>query len=205
MEHCLALAARSRRDAILHAIAEHDNGWAEEDAAPSVDPAAGTIVDFMSAPLKVRHAVWSRGVARLARQPWVAALVAQHAVTVYDRFRDQVEWHPFFVEMEAARDALLRSAGMPLGDLIADYAFVRLADLISLTFCTGWTDEQRFSDWTIRPTGTGVRVSPDAFGGKLIPIEITVKEIPDRPLRSDAELRSALSAATLVRLQGEAS
>ena len=105
--------------------------------------------------------------------------------------------------MEAARDAMVGRAGMPLGDLIADYAFVRLADLISLTFCTGWTDEQRFSDWTIRPTGTGVRVSPDAFGGKLIPIEITAKEIPDQPFRSDAELRSALSAAKLARLQGE--
>ena len=207
MEHCVPLAARPRRDAILHAIAEHDNGWAEEDASPSVDPASGTIVDFVSAPLKVRHAVWPRGVARLAQDPWAAALVAQHALTVYDRFRNQPEWNPFFVQMEEMRDAMLRRAEMPLGlgDLIADYAFVRFADLISLTFCTGWTDEQRFNNWTVRPFGTGVHVSPDAFGGKLIPMEITAKEIPDQPFRSDAELRSALSGAKMVRLQGEAS
>src|SRR3954465_12508037 len=104
MEHCVPLAARPRRDAILHAIAEHDNGWAEEDAAPSVNPADGTIVDFISAPPSVRHGVWSRGVGRLAHGPWVAALVAQHAITVYDRFRDQAEWRRFFVEMEATRD-----------------------------------------------------------------------------------------------------
>jgi hypothetical protein len=205
MEHCVPLAARPRRDAILHAIAEHDNGWTEEDSAPSVDPAAGTIVDFVSAPLNVRHRVWVQGVARLAQDPWVAALVAQHAVTVYDRFRDQIEWTAFFAEMEAARDALLRRDRRPFGDLLADYAFVRLADLISLTFCTGWTDEQRFNDWTVRPFGTGVRVSPDAFGGKLIPMEITAKEIPDQPFRSDAELHSALSRAKIVTLQGEAS
>lgn len=206
MEHCVPLAARPRRDAILHAIAEHDNGWAEEDASPSVDPTAGTIVDFVSAPLTVRHAVWPRGVARLARDPWVAALVAQHALTVYDRFRDQLEWSPFFVQMEAMRDAMLRRAEMPLGlgDLIDDYAFVRLADLISLTFCTGWTDEQRFNNWTVRPFGTDVRVSPSAFGGKLIPMEITAKEILDQPLRSNAELLSALSGAKIVTLQGEA-
>ena len=36
MEHCVPLAAWPRRDAILHAIHEHDNGWAEEDAAPTV-------------------------------------------------------------------------------------------------------------------------------------------------------------------------
>lgn len=204
MEHCAPLEARPRRDAILHAIAEHDNGWAEEDASPSVDPAVGTVVDFVSAPLTVRHAVWSRGVARLAQDPWVAALVAQHALTVYDRYRDQLEWNPFFVQMEAMRDAMLRRGGMPLGGLISDYAFVRLADLMSLTFCTGWTDEQRFNNWTVRPFGTGVRVSPDAFGGKLISMEITAKEIPDQPLRSDAELRSALSGAKIVKLQGEA-
>ena len=204
MEHCVPLATRPRRDAILHAIAEHDNGWTEEDAAPSVDPAAGTIVDFVSAPLKVRHAVWPRGVARLAQDPCAAALVAQHALTVYDRFRNQPEWNPFFVQMEATRDAMVRRAGMPLGDLIADYTFVRLADLISLTFCTGWTDAQRFNNWTVRPLGTGVRVSPDAFGGKLIPMEITAKEIPDQPFRSDAELRSALHGAKMVKLQGEA-
>jgi hypothetical protein len=204
MEHCLPLASRPRRDAILHAIAEHDNGWAEEDASPSVDATAGTIVDFMSAPLMVRHEVWSRGVRRLAQDPWVAALVAQHALTVYDGSRDQLEWKPFFVQMEATRDAMLRRARMPLGDLIDDYAFVRLADLISLTFCTGWTDEQRFNNWTVRPSGTDVRVGPDAFGGKLIPMEITAKEIPDQPFRSDSELRRALSGAKIVKLQGEA-
>jgi len=85
MEHCVPLAARRRRDAILHAIAEHDNGWAEEDAAPTVNPTTGTVVDFVSAPLSVRHAVWPRGIARLADDPWAAALVAQHALTVYDR------------------------------------------------------------------------------------------------------------------------
>ena len=93
---------------------------------------------------------------------------------------------------------------MPLGNLLADYAFVRLADLISLTFCTGWTDEQRFGDWTVRPHGTGIRVTPDAFGGKVIPMEITANEIPDQPFRSDAELRIALSGAKTVKLQGDA-
>ena len=70
MEHCVPLASRPRRDAILHAIAEHDNGWAEGDAAPSVNPATGQIFDFISAPIAVRQGVWPRGVARLAGDPW---------------------------------------------------------------------------------------------------------------------------------------
>jgi uncharacterized protein DUF3891 len=203
MEHCVPLAARPRRAAILRAIAEHDNGWAEEDAAPCVDSAAGTILDFVAAPLSVRHAVWPRGVARLADDPWVAALVAQHALTVYDRFRSQVEWNSFFVQMEATRDRLLAKAGLPFDDLRVDYTYVRLADLISLTFCTGWTDEQRFENWTVRPSGPRVSVSPRAFGVKTIPIEIAAKDIPDQPFRSNAALRSALSGAKIVTLRGE--
>src|SRR5687767_12707848 len=177
MEHCAPLAAHPRRDAILHAIGEHDNGWTEEDEAPTVNPMTGAVVDFVSAPLSMRHAVWPRGVARLADNPWAAALVAQHALTVYDRFRSEREWAPFFTRMEAARDAMLTASGMPLNTLEADYPFVRLADLISLTFCTGWTDEQRFADWTVHRSGTRVVVAPDAFGGATVPISIEAKEI----------------------------
>jgi hypothetical protein len=204
MDHSVALAARPRRDAILHAIAEHDNGWAEEDAAPTVNPETGGVVDFVSAPLSVRHGVWPRAIARLA-DPWAAALVAQHAITVYDRFRSAAEWTSFFANMEAARDALLRANGMPLDDLAADYPFVRLGDLISLTFCTGWTDAQRFGDWTVTLASTGVVVTPDPFGGVTIPIEINARVVRNQPFRSDAELRDALSAAKTTVLRGEVS
>ena len=203
MEHCVPLAAWPRRDAILHAIHEHDNGWAEEDAAPTVNPVTGNIVDFVTAPLSVRHAVWPRGIARLADDPWAAALVAQHVLTVYDRFRSEAEWTSFFAEMEAARSAMLRASGMALGALAADYPFVRLADLISLTFCTGWTDEQRFADWTVQLSGTRVIVTPDVFGGATIPIEINARDIRNRPFRSDADLRDALSEADTTTLRGE--
>jgi Protein of unknown function (DUF3891) len=203
MEHCVALAARPRRDAILHAIAEHDNGWTEEDAAPTVNPVTGRVTDFVSAALHVRHSVWPRAIARLADDPWAAALVAQHAIAVYDRFRPEAEWQPFFTEMESARSEMLLASGLPLEDLAADYPFVRLADLISLTFCVGWTDEQRFGDWTIQLSGTRVVVTPDAFGGVTIPIQITSTVIRDQPFRSDAALCEALSVAATTTLLGE--
>jgi hypothetical protein len=203
MQYCVPLAARPRRDSILLAIAEHDNGWAEEDAAPIVHPVTGGVVDFINAPMNVRHAVWPRSVARLADDPWAAALVAQHAVSVYDRFRADAAWHSFFIEMEATRDALLGAIVMPLEKLIADYAFVRLADLISLTFCLGSTDEQRFGEWIIRGSGTRVVVTPDPFDGATIPIEITAREIPNKPYQSDEELRDAVTHADIVTLCGE--
>ena len=202
MEHCVPLAARARRDTILHAIAEHDNGWTEEDAAPSVNIATGQVFDFVTAPAGVRQAVWPRGVARVAADPWAAALVAQHAITVYDRFSSDSEWSSFFAEMEAARDAMLRKSGLPLDELLPDYAFVRLADLISLTFCTGWTDPQRFGEWTVQRFDTRVVVTPDAFGRVEVPIEISAREIRNQPFRSDEELRDVLREANVIRLQG---
>ena len=203
MEHSVALTGRPRRDSILHAIGEHDNGWADADASPTVDPESGNVTDFVSAPLSVRHSVWPRGIARLADDPWTAALVAQHVLTVYDRYRSDNEWTAFFAEMEAARARMLGAAAMPLADLEDDYVFVRLGDLISLTFCTGWTDVQRFGASRIQLSGWRVVVTPDPFGGTIIPFEIAARAVRNPPYRSDADLRDACREATLVTLRGE--
>lgn len=203
MAHCVPLAARSRRDAILHAIAEHDNGWAEPDAAPTVNADTGTIADFVNAPVAVRHAVWPRGVERLADDPWAAALVAHHAISVYDRYRPDPGWHAFFAGLEAARDAWLRASGRSLDDLAGDYAFVRLGDLVSLAFCTGWTDEHRVGEWTVRLGGPTVTVTPDPFGGVTIPFSIDARELPDRRFTSDEDLRVAIRDARTITLRGE--
>jgi hypothetical protein len=202
MERCAALAGHARREAILHAINEHDNGWTEEDAAPIVNPATGQIADFIGVPIEVRHRVWPRGVGRLA-DPWAAALVAHHAVTVYDRFRTDPQWTSFFAEMEAARDARLRESSRSLDQLLRDYPFVRLGDLVSLAFCTGSTGEQRFGPWTVKLTGSLVTVTPAAFGGAVIDFEIVAREIPHRSFASDLELRTALYHALARRLRGQ--
>jgi hypothetical protein len=60
MERCTTLASRPRPETILQATGEHDAGWAQEDAAPTVKPQTGTVVDFVSVPIRVRHAVWPR-------------------------------------------------------------------------------------------------------------------------------------------------
>jgi hypothetical protein len=201
MEHCVPLATRPRRDVILHAIEEHDNGWAEEDAAPRVNAATGDVVDFVNAPADVRQSVWSRGVSRLVDDPWAAALVAQHAIVIYDRFHTDPAWAPFFADMTAARDAMVRAAGQPPEQLLSDYEFVRLADLTSLAFCTGWPGEQRFGQWSVRLDGARV-LTPHIFGGVEIPIAIAAREIPKRPFRSDADLRSSLREAPTTTVHG---
>jgi Protein of unknown function (DUF3891) len=201
MERCVPLATHPRRDVIFYAIQEHDNGWSEEDASPTVNPSTGEIVDFVNAPAEVRQRVWTRGVARLADTPWAAALVAQHAIVIYDRFHSDAAWAPFFDAMRSERDAMIRAAGGAMNDLSTDYEFVRLADLTSLTFCTGWTGAQRFGDWVVQLSGMRV-LTPDVFGGAEIPIEIAATEIENRRFRSDDELRDALGRSTSIVLHG---
>ena len=171
-----------------------------------VESTTGAIADFVHIAVEVRHRVWPRGVDRLAGNPWAAALVAQHAITIYDRFRDDAVWTPFFAEMESLRTRYVAAAALTLSDLLADYPFVRLGDLISLSFCTGWTNDQRYADWSVHTEGSRVivrtAVAPGFFGSSSIPIEIRARELPARTFASDADLRSALSTASGITLTG---
>jgi hypothetical protein len=194
-----------RRDAILLAIAEHDNGWQEVDAAPVVDEQTGRIHDFVSAPDPIKRAIWPRGVERLADTPYAAALVAHHAVHVYRHKRDDSEWTPFFSEMEALRGRYLAIARLQMKDLLADYPFVRIGDLASLTFCNRWA-EQKVDDvsYAIRYDGTRLTITPDPFDGRQIAIEVGARELPKRPFGSSSEAKAAFESAREVTVAGTA-
>lgn len=202
MSRCTDLVNHSRRGSILLAITEHDNGWVEEDAAPKVDAGSGEIVDFVRASADIKHAVWPRAVRHLSMEPWSAALVAQHALTVYDRFRSEEAWADFFTTMEQLRDAMLREDGGRMEDLEADYVFIRLGDLISLCFCTGWPEEQQYDRWRVQRSGPDVIVAPDLFGGERIPFEVPARALTARPYRSGQELASALRSSEPTTLTG---
>ena len=203
MQHCLALRSHPRRDAILHAVARHDVGWAVEDAAPRVDSETGEVLDFIHAPTAVRQGVWPRAIGLLeTSDPYAAALVAQHAITVYDRLRSADDWQPFFLDIERRRDALVERCAVPIEQIIGDYTFVRLGDLISLTFCTDHMELSQFGEWRVRRATDVVVVEPDIFGGTTVPVAITGRELSRRTFSSDAELNEALSSAEERTLRG---
>ena len=190
-----------RRASILHAIEEHDNGWREADEAPTVDPGTGRIHDFMTAPVSVRQGVWPRGIARLADDPWAAALVAQHALTVYDRYTSDLEWGAFFRDLAVIRDEMIARTSLTLDQLKRDYDFVRIGDLISLIFCNQWRQES-YGAWTFRGDGDRVTITPDAFNGREVPIAVAACVIADRRYGSESELAAALRAGLAQTLTG---
>lgn len=197
-----SLAEADRREAILHAVAAHDDGWREPDAAPTCDPATGAIRDFVGVPTAVKQAVWPRALAGLADAPWTAALVAHHALSVYDRFRPDPEWAAFFAGMEAARDRLVVASGLPIEALVRDYVYVRLGDLASLAFCNAWTEPQVLGPWTMRLLDTcHLLVEPNPFVHD-VPIAVDARVLPLTRWPDDAQLQAAWHDAPTVTLTG---
>jgi hypothetical protein len=194
------LPAHPRRESILLAVREHDNGWSEVDASPLLDPSSGHPFDFMNAPAAVRRGIWPRGVERLSRDPWAAALVAQHAIHVYRRYGADTEWDPFFAEMEALRHRYLRAAAPLTLDHLGDYFFVRMGDLLSLTFCNAWSEGPEQPGYTILMQGGRVTVTPDPFAGTELHLSIDARELPAHRFESGSELARVFAASPSVTL-----
>lgn len=196
------LPGAARREAILTAAREHDDGWREEDAELHVAE-DGTPQDFMTVPAGVKRRIWPRAVTRLARRsPYVAALVAQHALTIYAQQAGEA-WAAFSTAMRRLRDAHLPD-DLPDREFAADYAFVRTGDLLSLMFCNGWAEPQEHAGYRAILRGITLQITPDPFGGRAIPLHVDARAIPARPYRSREDLQEAFAAAPLVRLDGVA-
>ena len=198
------LLGSSRREIILFATRHHDDGWLEVDAAPLVS-AAGELLDFVDAPEPVRLGIWPRAVDRLKTRPYVAALVAQHALQIYEAYRARGHARAFLAEMEALRERYLANAApRSLTDLMEDYFFVRMGDTLSLTFCNGWTDPLRQAHFEIQLIGSRLTVAPDPFEGREIPFDVPMRRLRKQPFTPD-EASAAFVNAPFETLTGVAS
>lgn len=200
------LLQNNRRELILHAIERHDNGWQEVDDRPLLD-ADGCVLDFISAPAEVKRGVWPRGVDRLSAMPYTAALVAQHGLHIYRRHRQDSSWADFFTKMTELRDRYADQSSVPLEALVHDYFFVRIGDLVSLTFCNGWTEAQTDdsgSGYRMQLRGNVLTISPDPLAGREIRLDISARELPNRTFRSTREAERAFSEAPRVTVAGVA-
>ncbi len=105
--------------------------------------------------------------------------------------------------MEAARDGHVRRASLSLDELQRDYLFVRAGDLISLTFCNAWREEQTVDGrYRIRMEGDELLVTPDPFAARIIPLEVAGAEVPMAPFSTATGAQETFRGARRVRLQG---
>lgn len=202
-----------RRDDLLFAVREHDNGWREADAAPRWNAAAGRPHDFRSVPDEVWLEVWRRGVERFAAErPYAALLVTLHGLALAAAYGEPADGATaeLSAELEERADELAEAAGMERSQAAADYPFLGFADLASLAVCGRWIDP--FERPAPPAAGGGVlrgRFEPDTETLYLDPFplagatrfEVPVRRIPKRLYTGDADLGGELAAAHWGRIE----
>lgn len=198
------LVGHPRRDELLRAVADHDNGWWESDAAPRVD-SDGRPVDFLNVAREERFEIWQRGVERFSEKaPYRSALVAAHALRLFASRRDDPDWSEFLEQLEARRDELIEAAGVSLEELADDDRWTELADDLSLALCLA---DARLADapgWraAIDPADEplNLRLDPFPFAGATR-LELRGRRVPARHWESDSALALALANARWERLE----
>ncbi len=193
-----------RKASILNAIEQHDNGWAEVDDVLVVDNTTGRLLDFVELPDALKRETASKGIERLAADPYAAALVAQHRLHVYRRYAEHPEWRAFFAGVQASRDSYLQAGAGSLTDLLRDYKFVRAGDLASLAFCNNWPDTADDGcGYAMHLDGTILTIIPDPFDGYTIDISIDARELVPQAFDSAENARRAVANARTVTLTGQ--
>lgn len=182
-----------RRDDLLFAVREHDNGWRESDSAPMVDRVTSRPHDFLTFPEEERLMVWKRGVERYVdARSYSTLLILEHARVLHTRAEEI--WIPYLDELDEMRAELLDELGLEPAELDADYRYLRLTDKLSLTICNRWQQTLRFAGFESRAGDDWLILEPFPFAGATT-FRIPARYIPNRPYDSDVDLGTELASA----------
>ena len=160
---------------VRYAARHHDDGWADWDRHPGVDPAPGIPVNFDAMRLTDALSIWQRGIElSTIHNPLAGYLTAGHFCRLLRRF-DSWRTHPatrqladqFFAKHADQMDSLL-ATWQPDDQLLAKrplaeqgVSLVQLFDAVSLWFCC----DERHEPWEARlPEGPAWRFEPLGAG-----------------------------------------
>lgn len=197
------LVDHPRRALLLDAVARHDDGWWEADAAPRVEPASGAPLDFRAVAPPRREEIWRAGVERhAARAPHTAALAAAHALRLARRSGSGLVTPAFAEELAARRDELVASSGLTPSELDQDLRWLTLADALSLAAATGdasFLEDTRLEGRvTSAPDATTLELAPFPLAGTTR-FDLAARRIERRPYPTDRDLGAALTHARWTR------
>jgi len=189
------LPGHPRRDVLLRATREHDNGWREADSAPRHNPEDGRPHDFRSLPDEERRELWHRGVGRfLDSDPEMALLVVRHARQLHRGHRGEPGWDPLLDRWWQLEEELLEWTGQDRETLEGDYRWLELADHLSLTLSCRWRKEIERHGYRVEGRGDLLAFDPFPLAGATT-FRLPCRTIPDRRYAGDADLGVELAAA----------
>jgi hypothetical protein len=189
------LPRNPRRDDIVFAARQHDNGWREADAAPRVDPSSGEPYDFLGLPAADRIEIWRRGVRRYrGDRPYAALLIHQHAIELHRSFGAGDEYAELLDEVRASRDELMAATGADESAVAADYPLVQVTDLLSLQACRCFSTPRERDGRRSWLEDDDLVVEPFPLAGATR-FRIPCRRIERRRYTGDADLVAALAQA----------
>lgn len=185
-----------RREDLLFATREHDNGWRETDAAPRYDAVGQRPFDFASFPKSNRLEIWQRGIERFSQErPYVALLIAHHAESLFRHSSVAPDgWQEYVGVLEDHRQEWFERAAINQRVLDQDYPFLQTADLLSLAVCDRWRETIDTGLVRASVADTALRLSPFPLAGATT-LQVPCRRIPNRPYRGDADLGGELATA----------
>lgn len=206
------LVGHPRRQRLLRAVAEHDNGWWEADAAPRLAADGSCALDFRAVAAELRQEIWLRGVERFADEdPYIAALLAAHALRLAERWRGEESWASFLGPVTSRLEELLQASGELPEALAEDDRWMCLADSLSLAVCAGEPGLLALPGWSLRlpaagaggafpDQGIAVRLEPFPFAG-VTAFELSCRWLAAERFASPAALGVALATSPWRRLR----
>jgi hypothetical protein len=210
-------------DVVMSAIAQHDNGWYEWEAAPEID-ANGAPLAFIPGPTYAEKLpIWQRGIDRAAAQhPYMGLLISRHASLLYtgDLQRVEGEEHrataAFIAHQERwteevrkrlAQDAELHhAAAEPV--LMAHTRLLQFGDSSSLQVAMPWSQTRLFAhapvDFvgtyaaiTMRWEGQQITYDPWPFGMDHFTVKLQGRLLDQPTFPDNTAYHAALAAAPL--------
>jgi Protein of unknown function (DUF3891) len=210
------------REAVCLAAEQHDNGWADWETAPTLNPATGRPHTFLELPRPTHLAIWggaSRWARTLGRYP--ALLVSLHGTGLYEGYdagRDPPAVAALvadFLAREGAVQADLlaslradpRAAPHARPEVVArNRRLVAVWDAMSLAVCGGLAGERTIArvptvagetSLTLAPVGddpTRVAVAPWPFARSAVTLVCEGRRL-DATFADEGAMRAALLAA----------
>ncbi|MEE8366756.1 MAG: DUF3891 family protein [Thermoanaerobaculia bacterium] len=184
-----------RRDALLFAVREHDNGWREADAAPRTNPRDSHPYDFRNHPDELRLEIWQRCVQRLSvTHSYATALIAAHCLRLHHTLRDRPNWKGFLADLEANQEKLLELSDLSLKQLEVDYGWLALGDTLSLAVCDAWSRRTEQHGMKFEMGQENLEIEPFSFAGTTT-FAVPCRYVPNQEYSSDLVFATTLAEA----------
>ena len=209
-----AFAPLEPRAPLLLAAGEHDNGWAEWEAAPTVDPEAARPRHFTEMPIPEILPIWRRGPRRAADlDPYAGLLVSLHATRLFrpryasgrDAPAERESLRHFLEEQEAFQTEVREALGLDGAEVAAHSWLIAIWDRLSLLLCCGPIPAITLEGVPARGGTVNVRVVPDGersaaldpypFAGGPLTVTVPARRLPAHPYPTSQTLRESLAAA----------